>query len=271
MNELTLDPSRTLRSDFTKQTLRRSIAARKRVERQRYTRRLITMDMKFMKQPVGALVALAVVILGSIGAYAAMNWFNGDVRVTSNNSVMAVDLSQCTASQLPPGVEQTDDRKNVQFKILGTPHIDAATLQRKLLTKCESDSVSKFYAAHYPGQSIGTQPSIVKAITPYTITLEVLWANQYTDKTFSIAQDTSFYALGQPSSLKDLKVGDTVIYAYDHPTGIFDESKNPLNDVDGVRSVFKTQYDTKEAYGKNGLNYDDANIMPMDHYRQLHK
>lgn len=229
------------------------------------------MNTRFVKQPLGALIAVAIVIVGSVGTYAAMNWFNGEVRVASEDSVMSVDLSRCAASQLPPGVEQTDDRKNVQFKIMGTPHIDAPALQHKLLTQCESDVVSDFYTAHYPGQKIGTHPSTVKAITPYTITLEVLWENRYTDKTFSITQDTSFYTLSQPSNLKDLKVGDTVVYAYDLTGSYIDETKNPMNTVDSVKSVFKTQYDTKDTYGKAGLDYATANIMPMDYYKQLHK
>ncbi len=263
-------PKRALSTNFTEQTLRRSLRAKKRFEWTRQIRGVLTMSKpSYMKQPIGALVAVAIVVASGVGAYAAMNWFNGDIKVTSDNSIMSVDVSECK-SEVLPGTDATD-KKNIQFKILGTPHIDAQTLQKKLLTECEFNSVMEFYAKQYDNTTTGYQSSVVKSIDNYSITLETFWNGAFTDKTFSIKTDTSFYDKGTVVKSSDIKVGDTVVYAYAVLAGEQMEDVNPIDDVTSVKSVFKTQYDTKQVLLDGKHLYEDGNIQPLEMYNQLHK
>jgi hypothetical protein len=265
-------PKRALSTNFTQQTLHRSLQAKKRLERTRQIKGLFIMSKpSFMKQPIGVLVAIALVVASGAGVYAAMNWFNGDIKVTSDDSIMTVDVSECQSDMFLPGSEVTD-KKNVQFKILGTPHIDAQTLQKRLLADCEFTSVQEFYAKQGVSAITGYQSSVVKNIDSYTITLEQFWIGAFTDKTFSIQSDTSFYDKGTAVNKSDLKVGDTVVYTYESTPG--QEDVNSMDTVTSVKSVFKTQHDTKQMMqysGKTKAFYPENNIMPLGMYNQLHK
>ncbi len=263
-------PKRALSTNFTHQTLRRSLRAKKRLEWIQQIKGVLTTMSKpsFMKHPIGALAAIAIVIVSGAGVYAAMNWFNGNIKVTSDNSIIHIDVSQCKSGVFLAGIDATD-KKDIQFKILGTPHIDAETLQKRLLADCEFTSVQEFYAKQGAGMTTGYQSSIVKSITDYTITLETFWAGTWADKTLSIKSDTSFYDQGTIVKSCDIKIGDTVIYTYELVPGERVESTNPMDGITSVKSVFKTQNDTKQTTGKGF--YEDSNIQPLALYNQRNK
>lgn len=259
MSEPMPTPKRALSTNFTDRTLRRSILAKKHDIRRSQLRELFSMkNTRFMKQPVGALIAIALIITGGVGVYAATNWFNGDVKVASDQSIMAVDLTQCKTLSLP-GIEP--GTKEAQFKILSEPHISAEDLQKRLLAQCELDAVR----AKYDAATTNYQPSIIKAITPYQVTLETFWNGQFTEKVFSISNDTDFYDKGNLASQKNIHVGDTVVFVYDVPETL-SEDQNPTDSVTTVKSIFKTQYDTKKAASMQKGFYEDNNIMPLDMY-----
>jgi hypothetical protein len=259
MSELRPTPKRALSTNFTGRTLHRSILAKKRLVRKRQLKELFLMkNTNFLKQPMGALIAVAIVIAGSIGVYAAMNWFNGDVKVASDHSIMTVDLAQCQSVSLP-GFEP--NVKKVQFKILNEQHISSEALRETLLAQCEFDAVR----AKYDATTVRFQPSVVKAITPYRVTLETFWNGQYTDGIFNIGKDTEFYDKGNPASRADISVSDTVVFVYDI-TGPLVEGQNPIDSITTVKSIFKTQYDTKKAASMQKGFYEDNNIMPLDMY-----
>jgi hypothetical protein len=258
MSESTPKPKRALSTNFTEQTMRRSIMAKKRDIRRSQLRELFSMkNTRFIKQPIGALIAIALIITGGVGVYAAVNWFNGDIKVASDRSIMTVDLTQCKTLSLP-GIEP--GAKEAQFKILDERHISAEDLQKRLLAQCELDTARERFDA-----TTNYQSSIIKAITPYQVTLETFWNGQVTDKVFSISKDTNFYDKGTPARETDMRVGDTVLFAYER-SELAIETQNPLDGITTVKSIFKTQYDTKKAASTQKAFYEDNHIMPIDMY-----
>lgn len=267
------EPSRPLSTNFTDRTLRRAIKAKRRETRWLPLKELLHMKKRTMiRQPVGALIALAIVILGGAGVYAAANWFGGAVKVTSDDSIMTVDLTKCD-SNLPPGVEPTSDRANIKFKITGSPHISAEELQRKLLVNCEFDSVLKFYQSKI-GAMVGTPPAVVKAVnsSEKKITFSIRWGGEDIERTFVLAKDAQIIDKGATSDLTALRPGDYVMFAYKFDEGlIVNETDNPFDYVKEVLGVFKTQYDTREFLESAKSLYSANNIMPLDWYNQIHK
>ncbi len=266
-------PSRSLSVTFTGSTLRRAIKAKRRENRRLVIKELFTMKKRnLLRQPLGALVALAIVVFGGAGVYAAANWFGGVVSVKSDNSIMTVDLSKCE-SNMPPGIEPTSDRSNIKFKITGTPHIEAKELQRKLLVNCEFDSVLKIYQAKL-GTPVGTPPAVIKSVDKEknTVTFELKWGGRSTVRTFALAKDPLLLDKGAPTTLSALRLGDYVMFAYKFPESlIVNETDDPFDHVTEVLGIFKTQYDTREFLEDGKSLYSANNIMPLDWYNQINK
>lgn len=262
------NPMRDLKDNFTEQTLRRSVLARHHMMRRRQLKGLISMKIAVLKKPIGAFIALAFVVTVSVGVYAAANWFNGNVSVLSDNSVMSVDLSQCQ-SKLPPGVADNTDSKKVQFKIVGEPHVDSSVLQKKLLIGCELDSVVAFYANQPASKSDSHISSEVRTIGDHTVTLAVAFGGKQYDKTFILSPDATFYNKGQQTALKDVHVGDNVVFTYNFDASNWAESEDPLNEVSTIKSIFVTQYDTRQAPENSKNFYVQNNIMPVDLYNSM--
>ncbi len=271
MSKTTPVPQRDLTRNFTKRTLRRSILAKKRHEQTRRLRGFFIMPkLEFLKHPVGALVAIAIVIAGGTGVYAAMNWFNGSIKVTSDNSILTVDLSGCK-NVLPLKGISGSDPKNVQFKILGTPHIEADVLQQKLLAQCEVDAAVEFIKAQHPNTTIGYQTSKIKAIDAYSITLENTWGAKKTDRVFDITPSTTIFNQTAPAKTDDLKVGDSVVYTYLVPADAMTEGQSMPETIHELQSIFKTRYDTTQSMLITKAFYTESNIMPLEMYNQLNK
>ena len=271
MSDLNPIPTRALSDNFTKQTLQRSLMAKKRLEQKRRLKGLFTMPkLEFLKHPVGALIAIALIVTGGTGVYATLNWFNGNIKVTSDNSIMTVDLSGCK-NGLPLGGINGSDPKNVQFKIIGTPHIEAGVLQQKLLAQCEVDAAVEFIKAQHPDTIFGYQTSKIKAIDAYSITLETAWGTKQTDRKFDISPSTTIFNQTAPAKTDDLKVGDSVVYTYIVPTNVMTEGQDIPESIRSVQSIFKTQYDTAQSILITKAFYDESNIMPLEMYNQLNK
>lgn len=265
-------PSRPLSVNFTDRTLKRAITQKRQADRLAKLQGVFFMKKQFWKQPVGALAAIALVVMGGAGVYAATSWFGGSVKVTSDNSIMTVDLSQCE-SNIPPGVGPKSDRSNIQFKITGSPHISTEELQRKLLVNCEFDSVLKFYQTKF-GAAIGTPSAVIKNIDKATsaITFELKWGREDYVKTFTLAADSIVMDKGEPADITALKQGDHVMFAYKLPDStVMSELDDPFNHVEEVVGVFKTQYDTREFLEDAKSLYSANNIMPLDLYNDLQK
>lgn len=268
-NYKTIVPRRALSTNFTEQTLRRSLQAKKRMMRKSQLKGLFSMNkLRIRKQPVGILSVVAFIALSGTAAYAAVNWFNGSVNVSSGSSILSVDVSQCQSS-LPPGVDSNADRKNIQFKILGTPHIDEKTLQAKLLAGCELASARTMLVNQLGADKTnGEISSVIKAMAGNAITLEVSYAGQTYDKMFTIDQNAAIYSLGQQASLKDLHVGDTLLAMYTFDGSHWDESKGPsFEQKSTLNGIFRTQYDTRHVLGATKDDtYASYHIMPLDQY-----
>jgi hypothetical protein len=263
------EPRRALSANFTNKTLRRAIKAERQANRRAAIKGVFFMKKQFWKQPVGAFVALALVVLGGTGVYAATNWFNGGVKVTTDNSILTVDLSECKSAVMPAGIEPTANRKEVKFKILGTPHIEAKELEPRLLADCEMQTVREFYHDQY-GQSINDYYATIKEINQAdrTVTLAYRWGGiDENVKTFPLEQTAAIYDKGQPSSLSQLKPGDIVTFVYDLQ-GYIEEGQNPFDRITALKSLFKMQYDTRQAMAVTKAAYTESNIMPLDQYNQ---
>ncbi|HSW81454.1 MAG TPA: hypothetical protein VLG40_03585 [Candidatus Saccharimonas sp.] len=261
-------PRRELNVNFTEQTFRRSIATKKRLAHWRHTKRIFMNIPQFVKQPMGAAIAVATISLSAVGAYAAVNWFNGSVQVSQkDNSVLSVDVSSCKGPT-PPGFEPTDDKRNLQFKVLKNPHISATDLQRALLQDCELDAAKAFFKGQPSTQNSGTFVANIKAISPTSITFTYLSYGSGT-RTVSTA-GLSLFNQGAKATVADLHVGDHVVVALDTPKDWVEDQN--LIELGTVRGVFKTQYDVTQAPSatKKGF-YDDSNIMPLDWYNQVHE
>jgi hypothetical protein len=263
--EITTRSIRPLSADFTAKALRRAIRAKHRYDRVSAIKELFT--MKITKKPIGALLALALVVTGGVGVYAAGNWFNGSVKVASDDSIMTVDLSQCDNASTPPGVEP-GDKSAVKFKILGQPHISTQDLQRKLLVACEFQNVLKLTQAKSQGGQ-GTASAILESIDyqQNIVTLRLTWGGEEFLKTFTLATDASLVDKGQEATLKTFTPGSYVVATYD--IGALIEGENPFDTITELKGLFKTQYDTREYHSDGKSLYDAGNIMPLDHYNQI--
>jgi hypothetical protein len=259
---------RPLSDRFTETTLRRAISAKHRSDRITTLRELLS--MKLVKKPVGAVIALALVVTSGVGVYAASNWFNGRVEVASDDSIMTVDLSQCNNASLPPGVEPSTDKKAVKFKIVGQPHIQPQELQRKLLVACEFQNVLKLTQAKSQGMQ-GTVSGVLGNIDyqQELVTLRFNWGGKEFFKTFALARDALLIDKGESVNLKAFTPGSFVVVTYD--LDAVTENQNPLDTVMELKSLFKTQYDTREYHNDGKSLYDTGKIMPLDYYKQLHK
>lgn len=264
-------PRRPLRTDFTARTMRHaSVAKARRLRKQQsqpMKQEFFSMkSLKFLRTVPGAALALAVVAAGSVGAYALSNWFNGDVTVRQTDTILSVDLSSCKGN-LPPGVD-SQDRSNVQFKILGSPHISAADLESQLLAQCELDAVREFYKTNGLGDKY-LVPAAVKSANATSVTFEYMWGGEKLEKTLVFASNSAVYKEGVIAATSDLRTGAPVVIATNQPTN-WQENMNPLDGITEAQSVFATQHDISTAPGvsKKGF-YEDANIMPVDHYNQL--
>ena len=261
-----IEPRRALHTDFTERTLRRSITTKRHLSRKHRLRGIFTMNItKFVKHPMAAAFAVVVIGASTAGVYAATNWFNGDVSLRNDGSVLSVDLSGCKGA-LPPGVDSSD-RSKVQFKVLGQTNINAAALQQKMLAGCEFDAVVAFYREL--GQS--PQPSTIKAVDPgkRTAVLDYHWGREFRTKTFTFAENATVYNLGQPGQLTDLKPGDSAMVVYRGSDQPFIETENPFDTINIVESIFKTQYDINQAPHSIKAFYEQNNIMPLDQYNKI--
>lgn len=265
------EPQRPLRSDFTDQILRRARIAKTRRVRKQQLQALIKepfsmKSLKFLRTVPGAALALAVVATGSAGAYALSNWFNGDVTVRQNDSVLSVDLSSCKGN-LPPGVD-SQDRRNVQFKIMGSPHLSAANLESQLLAQCELDAVRDFYRTNGQGDKY-LVPATVKSANDTSITFEYVWGGEKREQTLAFASNSTVYKQGVVGATSDLRIGASAVIAANQPAN-WQENINPLDKISEAQSVFVTQHDVNIAPGasKKGF-YEDNNIMPLDWYDQI--
>lgn len=216
-------------------------------------------------------MALAIVLFGGLGVYAAVNWFGGSVQITSNQSVMTVDLSKCQGKNLPSGIEPTSDRSKVQFKILGTPHISEADLQRKLLANCEWQTILDLYQQKYG--TVGSHVGVVRGTDPTTrtVTINVEFGGKSFDKPFPLTQNAEIYNKGAPTDLANIKTGDFVMFAYDVGAPVL-ENENPFDRNLEIKNLFKTQYDLREVLADGKSLYGAPNnIMPLEQYDGLHK
>jgi len=260
-------PRRELSVNFTEQTFRRSIAAKERQRHWQHIKRIFMNIPQFVKQPMGAAIAVAAISLSAVGAYAAVNWFNGTVQVSQKDaSVLSVDLSSCKGN-LPPGVDNTD-RHNVQFKILGNPHISAKDLQQALLEQCEYDATVAFFKAQ-PTAGNSTEAATVTATSPSGIAFAYKWGDQMHTRQIATA-DLHLFKQGTAATLADFHIGDHIVVNYDLPTPWSDTQGDPVA-AGTMRGVFKTQYDVTQAPEESKKAfYSDYNIMPLDSYNQVH-
>lgn len=271
----TLAPQRSLRSDFTERALTNAVRAKRRANNKQ---ELITFfkEFSFMK-PIKSMrtiqdvvLAVAIVATSSAGAYALTNWFGGNVAVTQNDpTVFSVDLSTCKGN-MPPGVDSSN-RQNVQFKILGSDHISADDLQKRLLEQCELDAVKDFYGKQSTLQNSNLYSGVVESIGDTDAVFSYIWGGQKLEVSLKFASDITVYNQGQKAELQNINVGDTVVFATQQPDN-WQENTNPLTATSEVQSIYKTQYNTEQApdASKNGF-YEDSNIMPLDLYKQIQK
>jgi hypothetical protein len=259
-------PERPLSVDFTAMTLERAMKARRRSVRRLYLKELFTMRKNLLKQPAGALIVTALVVLGGAGVYAATNWFNGSVQVTSTDaSIMTVDLSKC-ASALPPGIEPNRPLDKVKFKILGTPHISASDLEEHLTANCEFANVIKAQRAA-AGYDVAVTPALVRSVDlgKGTITLAFSWGPWSHEATYTLTPGAKVLDKGAPATLGAFKSGDFVTFAY-KIRGVTLESVDPYAGLTAIDGLFKTQFDTRLVVQDNKHLYSDGNIMPLDLY-----
>jgi len=285
------ESQRPLRTDFTQQVLQNAARAKRRAKAksqfQQPFRELSSMKMtKVLRTAPGVAIAALVIATGSVGAYALSNWFGGNVTVKENSSILSVDLSSCKGN-LPPGVNANDNRQDIQFKILGTPHISAANLQTSLLGECESSAVADFYGQKYPDAGFSSKgladasesshylllPAHVVAINSTSITVSSTGAksSSFATTTLPLASDLSVYDEGQSASTTALAPGDNVMFvAYSASASATPiEGTTILNNNDiEVLSLFKTQYNDGIA---SSFDYPSNNITPLDMYMQTHK
>lgn len=227
------------------------------------------MKIPILRTIPGIAATFTVVAATSVGAYALTNWFGGKVHVMQKNaSVLTVDLSSCQGN-LPPGVDSATNRHDVQFKILGNPHISKVDLQQDLLGSCESSAVSQFYASKFPltGASQSNYllvPATVVANNGTTMTVKSTGAKAaaFGTRTLHIAADATVYNQGKVAAMSDLQAGDNVqvvVYSPSRTTSLEGTSIFDQQDAQLV-SVFKTTYNDGTS---STLDYQQANIAPV--------
>ena len=264
-----IQPNRPLSTNFRDDTLRRAISAKQRAKGSFAEQELTMKKKNFLLRPVGAFIALAIITTSSAGAYAAMNWFGGNIQVMSDNSIMIVDLSQCQGSILPPGVELGADRSKVQFKITGTPHISEQALQQRLLADCEWQNIQALNKNKIGASA--TTIGIVKDANPKdkTITVTISYGGTTFDKTFSLEPNAQIYDKGTAADFTNLNQGEEVALMYDLTIPAI-EGVNPFDQAIGVKGIFVTQYDLRDALAKEEPLYGQPNnIMPLTQYSHL--
>lgn len=268
-SDTTPKPTRPLSKNFTDSTLERAINAKRRTLRRSGIRRLFKVKKThLLKQPIGALIALAIVAAGGVGVYAATNWFNGNVEVTStDDSIITVDLSECK-SAVPPGVEPSQPLDKVKFKVLGTPHISSSELKRHLLAHCEFANVLEVQRVA-TGHDAAVTPALVKRADPQkgSITLAFTWGPWSHEATYVLATQAKVLDKGVPATLEAFKPGDFVVFTYRFSGPIL-ENIDPYASLTAIDGLFKTQYDTRLVQEKT--LYESGNIMPLDQYNKVH-
>jgi hypothetical protein len=268
------EPRRPLRTDFTAYTIRHAVTAKRRVANKQQIKTFFKepfsmKSLTFLRTAPGAVLAIAIIATTSAGAYALANWFNADVTVKQSSSVLSVDLSDCKGNP-PPGIEPSANRHDIKFKILGSQHISATDLRQRLLTECEYQTVISFYHSKPATVSAHLHTGKITTINGTQIHLTYHWGGTTKEKMFSLSPGYSIYNQGSPVTVRDLRVGDNVVFVTQAPP--VQEGVDPFAATDEVFSIFKTQYDTSQALSasKNGF-YDENNIMPLDMYNQLRK
>lgn len=255
-------PRRELNSNFTEQTFARSVAAKKRYARRQHTKGFFMNIPHFIKQPLGAAITVVTISMSAVGAYAAINWFSGSVQVSQkSDSILSVDLSSCKGN-LPPGVTSAD-RHNVQFKIVGNPHISTNDLQRSLLEDCEYAAATAFFKTQPSTQSANSvEVATVTDISPTGLTFSYKRGGQTLSRHITTT-GLGLFKEGAPATLADFHAGDHILVAYDVPQP-WVEDQDPVA-IGTMRGVFKTQYDVTQApmASKNGF-YQDNNIAPIN-------
>lgn len=268
MNKYTARPTRALTQDFTQRTLARSIKAKSYGQPQKD---FLMNIHSFLKRPAGLIAVLSLALLTTAGAYAAVNWFNGNVGVKTDSTIMNVDISSCKNPFLP-GFPDNQDMRNVQFKILGEPHISETNLKQTLLTQCESNAVADFYHSNPATKDVDLHSGAIVAVGQNSLTLAYVWGGQTINKSFDVGTGTTFYNQGTPANMNDIKTGQFAMFATPQHTS-YTEGTDPLQDERSLLSLFVTQYNTAIApgNGKKNFSYPDSNIMPLGMYEQLHK
>lgn len=223
-----------------------------------------------LKQPIGALIALAIVTIGGVGVYAATNWFHGNVQVTStDDSIMTVDLSTCRSS-LPGGIDPDKPLDKVKFKIVGTPHINASDLERRLTAGCEFANVINLQRAA-AGYDVAVTPAIVKHVDPKkgSISLAFTWGPWSHEATYTLTPDAKLFDKGASTTLQAFKREDFVTFTY-KIQGPTLENVDPYAGLTTIDGLFKTQFDTRLVQEAKTI-YSTGNIMPLDLYNQIHR
>ncbi len=264
-----VQPNRPLSTNFTDNTLRRAIAAKQRAKSPFAEQELTMKKKNFLLRPAGAFVALAVIATGGAGAYAAANWFGGNIQVSSDNAIMTVDLSQCQGGTLPPGVEQDTDRSKIQFKITGTPHISEHALQQRLLADCEWQNIQNLNKNKVGASA--TAVGIVKStdVSDKTMTATVSYGGSTFDKTFALKPNVQIYDKGSMANFSSLKPGEEVALLYNLSTPVT-EGTSPFDQDISLKGIFVTQYDLRDVVAKEKPLYGQPNnIMPLSQYDQL--
>ncbi|HSX07121.1 MAG TPA: hypothetical protein VLG92_05375 [Candidatus Saccharimonadia bacterium] len=235
--------------------------------------------MKIIK-PLRTIPGIALVIIAAassgVGVYALSNWFGGDVQVSQDASVFSIDLSACKGN-LPPGVNEYDNRHKIQFKIMGSPHVSAQELRQDLLGECEYNVVTDFYDTKFPDAVFSrtggtryfkytTQPAVITGIDNNMLTVKyvVSKAGTFGTRSLRLAPDVLVYSEGQASSASSLQLGDNVVFiAYSASTsGPMVEGATILDASDvQIQGIFKTQYN--DGVGSN-FTYETDNVMPLD-------
>lgn len=268
------EPARALRANFTKQTMSMAVKAKKRAAHKNNLQGLFSMkSVRFMRTIPGAAIGLAIIATGSVGVYALSNWFGGDVAVKQDASIMHIDVSSCKGDLPLAGVEPSDDRHDIKFKITGNPHISAQALQHQILVDCESNAVREFYNPGAPAKAaakFGLQPATITAVdgSTFTISYRSPAAPQTVSKTFTLTDTNPVYDQGKKVTVADFHAGDYIQFAVNYADSLGLEGTNPYANAP-VQSIFKTQYDTSKGDGASkgsGISYKADNILPIELY-----
>ncbi len=268
---------RRLPRDFTAQTLRLALAARPRYQPK--SQGIFRMKSLFTIKRFAPIAIIGLASIGSLGAYAVtQNWFGGDVSANRVNDVFTVDTTGCTAHL--PGIEQ-DQQQHAQFKIVKDTGLSAEELKNRVLQMCEFYAANDFYQTKTEFGPLLTQPqpntdywlyrSKIKAIDHNQVTLSIFGmagahAGTFSDVTLPIDTAATVYNQGAPASLRELAVGDSVVFVTKtpgSPQDIHSPGKDPITSETRIVSLFKTQYDMLDGVEHEKAFYEDNGIMPI--------